>query len=158
MLKFYDVDPDYADYLRQFESKVPYIKYDGKNKFVCGIVLNINSCDYYVPVSSKTIKQQNDIIIRDSNNNAISSLRFGFMFPAPIEVLTEKQISVIRQNDPAYASLLQKEYEFCRSHESEIMVKARKVYKIGCNPKHYLHQYCCDFRLLEEKRKLYLSN
>lgn len=157
MLEFFDVDIDYADFLRRYEKKVPYIKYAQKDKFVCGVALCINDCDYFVPVSSNKNKTQTDIEIVDKYGVVLSTLRFGYMFPAPIGILTRKDIAAIRVTDYAYADLLQKEYEFCRKNELIIRQKAEKVYRIGCNKNHFLNRQCCDFRLLEEKRKEYFN-
>lgn len=156
MISFYDVDSDYVDYLRKFDSRVPYIQYGQHEKFVCGIVLKINGCDYFAPVSSKINKQQTAMYIKDKNGNVLSSIKFNYMIPAPYALVTPKDISAIRQTDAAYADLLQKEYEFCRANESIILQKAQKVYAIGCTPRHFLNGACCDFQLLELKSKEYL--
>lgn len=42
MLDFYDVDLDYINFLKQYDTQIPNISYTSRNKFVCGIVLNIN--------------------------------------------------------------------------------------------------------------------
>ncbi len=39
MLAFYYVDKDYADYLREFEPKVPVLDYERYDKFFCGFHL-----------------------------------------------------------------------------------------------------------------------
>lgn len=157
MLRFYDVDSEYVDYLRKFDGRVPYIQYGDKEKFVCGIVLSINGCDYFAPISSKTAKQQMATYIKDKDDKILSSIKFNYMFPAPEAVVWEKDIYSIRRSDPAYADLLQKEYEFCRDNEKVILDKAQKTYKIGCNPKHFLNNVCCNFQLLEEKSKDYFT-
>lgn len=59
-LNFYTVDLDYVRYLKQIEmehrgfSRIPNMDYTNsrKPKLLCGIVLQINNVDYYVPVSS----------------------------------------------------------------------------------------------------------
>lgn len=157
MLSFYNIDVEYVNYLRQFDARVPYIKYADRNKFVCGVVLSINDCDYFAPISSQTHKQQTALLIRDRDDSELAAIKFNFMFPAPRNVISMISIPDVRKSDPAYASLLQKEYEFCRSNESEILTKARKVYSIGCRPSHFLYSTCCDFRLLEEKSRIYLT-
>jgi protein AbiQ len=63
-LNFFTVDADYTFYLQKAEqdkrgfSRVPNLAYNKKykQKFLCGIVLQINDVDYYVPVTS--YKQQ----------------------------------------------------------------------------------------------------
>lgn len=151
MLRFYDIDPAYANYLRQFDSRIPNITYTMNSKFVCGIVLSIAGHNYFAPISSNKTRQQTNILIQDDNGTVLSSIKFSFMFPAPNSVISIKDFRAIRATDAAYADLLEKEYEFCRKNEQAIRDKARKVYGIGCNPNHVLHRHCCDFRLLETK-------
>lgn len=77
------------------------------------------------------------------------------MFPAKFSELQMKDFSQIRLQDANYANLLLSEYEFCREHETEILEKAKSVYRIGCNPKHKLNAMCCNFKKLEEVYTLY---
>ena len=156
MIQFYDIDGTYASYLRSFDGQVPHITYAGNNKFVCGIVLSINGCNYFAPISSQTKKQQTNMLIKDKNGNAIASIKFSYMLPVPNSAITRKDFSTIRGSDPAYADLLQTEYDFCKKHEQDIRDKARKVYAIGCNKDHALNYTCCKFQLLEEKCKNYI--
>lgn len=158
MLNFYNVDAEYVDYLRQFDDKVPHIKYEERDKFVCGIVLNINGCDYFAPVSSKIHKQQTAFLIKDKDDTVLSAIKFNFMFPAPQAVVTRINITDIRKQDASYANLLQKEYAFCKANESAILAKAKKIYAIGCNPRHFLHPTCCDFQSLEKMSKAYFTS
>lgn len=152
MLKFYDIDPEYANYLRQYDQRVPNISYKTKNKFVCGIVLSISGHSYFAPISSNTDRQKTSILITNAAGKALASIKFSFMFPAPDKVITPKDFKAIRSADPSYANLLEKEYAFCKKNEQAIRNKALRVYQMGCNPEHPLHKHCCDFRLLEEKK------
>ena len=151
MLRFYDVNVDYANYLRRFDTRIPNITYTTHNKFVCGIVLQIGSYAYFAPISSNTTKQQTNLIIKDKDGTALSSIKFSFMFPALPHLVEVKDFHAIRRVDPTYADLLEKELEFCRNHEADIIKKAQKVYSIGSNPSHVLHGHCCNFPLLEAK-------
>lgn len=151
MLCFYDVDPAYADYLRQYDSRVPNITYGVHNKFTCGIVLSIDGYSYFAPISSNKRRQQTNMLIRDRDGRVLASLKFGFMFPAPRANVALKDFMMVRATDPAYADLLEKEYTFCRAREQDIYLKARRIYEIGKNPDHVLNRYCCDFHLLEAK-------
>ena len=47
MLKFYDIDEDYIKFLKTIDKQVPNVKYDSNNKFLCGVVLDINGVKYY---------------------------------------------------------------------------------------------------------------
>ena len=92
-LKFYEVDMEYIKYLKENgDDKIPNIEYSKHKKFFCGIVLTINNFNYFAPVSSYTRKVRTSFLIKDKNKEnkqlkAISSLRFSFMFPCPIEYL-----------------------------------------------------------------------
>lgn len=156
MLKFYDIDGNYIQFLKTIDKQVPDIKYDSNNKFVCGIVLNIDGVKYYAPISHKTDKQQTNLQIFD-NGTPISTIRFSFMIPAFDEVLTYKDFKDIAKIDPNYASLLYAEYSYCSSHIKGIRNKAMSVYKIGCNKNHRLNYTCCDFKKLEERYMEYKS-
>ena len=148
MLKFYDIDKEYINYLKTFDKQVPNIAYSSNNKFVCGIVLEVNNIKYYAPISHKTDKQQTNLQIFD-NGKPISTIKFSFMIPAYNEVLKVKNFKEIAKSDPNYAALLQAEYSYCSSHIKDIQNKALSVYKIGCNKNHRLNYTCCNFKLLE---------
>lgn len=155
MIQFFDVDSKYTTYLQSIDNKVPNIKYTSNNKFVCGIVLQINGFEYVTPISSKTNKQRTNMLIYDGAN-IVSSIKFSFMFPAISKVLTFKDISKIRLVDPNYANLLQAELQFCQTHEKDILEQAKAVYDIGCNKTHHLNPNCCDFKALEEASLKYI--
>lgn len=83
-LNFYTVDLNYVNYLQQTEmsnrgfSRVPNMNYGNsrKPKFLCGIVLQVNNKDYYVPVSSYKQQKPDNFLIRANNGQVLSSLRF----------------------------------------------------------------------------------
>lgn len=158
MLRFYDVDATYANYLRQFDRRIPNITYGVNNKFVCGIVLLIDRYNFFAPISSHKTKQQTNTLIKDSNGQVLSSIKFSFMFPAPATVIHPKDFKAVRMVDASYADLLMKEYDFCRRNEQAIRTKAMKVYNIGNNPQHVLNSHCCDFQLLQQKHDEWLRN
>ena len=117
-LAFYDVPSDYVNYLRDFEnsirgfSRVPLVDYEAHNrkgKFFCGIVLQINDFQYFVPVSSNIHDHPNTIFLYDRHKR-IGSLRFGFMIPVPERVMKERLIR--NETDPQYRRLLEKELAY----------------------------------------------
>ena len=98
MLRFYDVDERYVQFLKTLDKQIPNIGYDTNNKFVCGVVLNINGVKYYAPISHKIEKQQTSLQIFDKGT-PISTIRFSFMFPAYDDVLIPKDFAVIAKTD-----------------------------------------------------------
>ena len=154
MLKFYDIDKNYINFLKTLDRQVPNIEYTSNNKFVCGIVLEVNEVKYYAPISHKTEKQQTNLQIFD-NEKPISTIRFSFMVPAYSEVLKVKDFQDIAKTDSDYAALLRAEYSYCSSHIKNIQDKALAVYKIGCNKTHRLNYTCCDFKKLENEYMKY---
>lgn len=99
-LNFYTVPDSYVTYLQNAEklergfTHVPNLNY-GKNrkqKFLCGIVLEINSSNYFVLVSSYKVQKLDNFLICDKNKNVVSSLRFNYMFPIPLEIISERRI------------------------------------------------------------------
>ena len=163
-LSFYDIDKDYIDYLQNTEiekrgfTRVPNMSYEGKEqKFLCGIVLNINDMNYYVPVTSncKQYKDNIRIVFKDDKYKKVKgSLRFNYMVPAPKEVIKERIIN--NEPDKKRRMFLQKELEFCNSIQERIYKQAKKTYNsvIKGNDKN-LNQNACDFKLLETLAKEY---
>lgn len=159
MLQFFDVSKQYVEYLTQIEqskrgySKIPKFGYEENEKFICGIVLEMNGCNYYAPISSFNQQQKSNIVILDTDGTPISSIRFSFMFPVPESEITVRDFS---KEDPVYQRLLQKEYKFCNNHQDEISKRALKVYNNVIND--YSKKFtasCCDFKLLEYAMKNY---
>lgn len=136
-LSFYDILPEYVNYLRDFEnnirgfSHVPLVNYEeqGRNrKFFCGIVLQINEFQYYVPVSSYTENHAHTYYLYEKTRR-IASLRFDYMFPVPKDVLSLKNIKdVAGEGTLKYQRLLGQELAFCRKNESVIREYALRTY------------------------------
>ena len=154
-ISFYDVDASYTDYLRDFDHKVPRIKYSNHDKFLCGVVLIVNDCSYYAPISSFNKKQFTNLPIYHKGN-AIGSIRFSYMFPCLNTVLTEKNFEM--EADIKYRELLKNEWKFCNDNYAAIVSKAKYIYKRYMSGKDLkLISHCCNFPLLEQKMKEYLA-
>ena len=57
-LKIVRVDAEYCDYLREFDSKVTYNKYEKKLRPFIGILFNIDDIEYFAPLSSPKAKHK----------------------------------------------------------------------------------------------------
>lgn len=153
MFGFFRVKPDYIHQLQLVDSHVPQLAYTTHEKFVVGVVYPTNGFSYFAPISSHTQPARTTVQIQDKRGRTLSAVKLGFMFPVPDaklnEVIEQINFNDIRQIDPKYADLLEAEYLFCKKNIPLLTDKAQLAYKIGKNPTHVLHQYCCDFNVLE---------
>ena len=157
-LDFYIAGASYVKYLQDAEaekrgfSRVPNMTYSDKYKpkFLCGIVLQVNDVDYYVPVTSyKQQKPDNFLIVAD-NGHIVSSLRFNYMFPVPKEMVTVRIIA--DEPDLAYRALLAQELRYCIKNQETIQRLAERTYKRVLLGKDLgLVENSCDFLYLEKK-------
>lgn len=160
-LKFYDVDSEYVKYLKEKgDNKIPNVNYEKHKKFFCGIVLTINNFNYFAPVSSYNKKMHTAFLIMDKDKEtkklkAISSLRFSFMFPCPIEYLSQKDFS---KEEKKYQVLLRKELHYCNVNREKIRKLANIVYKLGLKEERRKKFNICDFKKLEKKCLEYKNN
>lgn len=88
-LDFYEVNVDYVKYLKQFDSRIPNVEYQNRNKFLCGTLFKINGLNYFAPVSSFNIKQSSNYVI-EVGNVPVGSVRYSFMFPVPDAEIKQK--------------------------------------------------------------------
>ena len=165
-LKFFIVPNSYINYLQKWETKtrgfsrVPNLNYgnDRKQKFVCGVVLNINNINYFAPITSyKAQKADNFLIFNSNGNKVLSSIRFNYMFPVPKEIISLYRFETI--TDIKYRMLVYQEYRYCLSHQDDIRKLAYRTYKkvlLG-KDKGLVHN-SCDFQLLEQKCIEYSKN
>ena len=73
--------------------------------------MRIKDIDCYVPVTSYKLQKPDNFLIRASNGQVVSSLRFNYMFPIPKELVTERTIA--NEQDRAYRALLSQELRYC---------------------------------------------
>ncbi len=157
-LNFYTVDLGYVDFLKKAEhekrgfSRVPNMEYSDKHKpkFLCGIVLQVNNTDYYVPVTSYKQQKPDNFLIKADNGQVVSSLRFNYMFPIPKGFTSVRSIS--GEPDRAYRALLSQELRYCIQNQGAIQHLAERTYKrVLLGKDQGLVANSCDFSLLEQK-------
>lgn len=157
MCSFYTIDFDYLKYLKTFDEKVPNFEYEDHDKFFFGVVLEVNGKKYYVPVSSKKVKNATSIPMKEYTSSKkekariLGSLRLAYMIPVEEEELVRldmKWISLTKGEN--YANLVAKEYEFCKNNLERIQRRAKRVYGFGSDPTSDYYRDCCKFMELEK--------
>lgn len=153
--KFYEVNKGYVKFLQKHEGKIPNISYETNDKFLCGVLFDINGMKYFAPISSFTKPQKTNVLIKSASGKIISSVRLSFMFPIPDQLVRVKDFS---QEEYRYKRLLMEELDFCNKNSHKIMKKALYIYqtvKYGSDA--LLKKNCCDFDRLESVYTQYLQ-
>ena len=172
-MNWFVVDKEYINYLIQFDRKVGFVEYGNRLKLHIGIIFNINSFKYYVPISSAKQKHQNmsnKLDFHKIQNNETGELyaviNINNMIPVPDECLSllrYNQIEDFRyfssyEEKESYTYLLQREMSIINNIEEILKSKAHRLYDICINnTDERLTRRCCNFRLLEQKSIEYTS-
>ena len=157
---FYTIDTDYCDYLRKFDSKVPYTMDSKQTRPFIGILLTVNENTYYAPLSSpkpKHLKMKNQIDFIKINSGKWGAINLNNMIPVHHSLATKVDPNHLQRtyNIQAYGNLLQNQLTWCNLNKSLIISKAEKLYYSVINNKCKIAQRCCDFSLLEQKCQEY---
>ena len=136
--KFYYINEDYINYIRQFDDRIPT-----KNRPYLGIVFKNKDYIYLAPLYSAREKHKsyymNNTFFRiyDYYNNYIGLIRFSNMIPVPKVY--------IKQINYDYSNKLYQEYFYISKHQTQIMKKAKYTYN---NYNNY-DKLCVDFKRIE---------
>ena len=154
-LMFYEVNKDYISFLKQYDPKIPDVEYSGDhNKFLCGVLFELNGRSYFAPISSFAKQQKTNFLIKNRNGRITSSIRFSFMFPAPASQVRVKDFS---KEEPKYRRLLQEEYAFCNKNKEKIVNLATYIYHAAISGKDpVIQKNCCNFTEVEKAHDLFL--
>lgn len=156
MIQFYEINPDYIDYLLPFAQHLFHNKQEhqvNSRKYI-GIVLCVNGLDYFVPLSSFKEKHQimqETVDFLKIKNFAV--LNLNNMFPVPKS--ERHYLDINKIENPNYRNLLRNEYRVIKVLSKKILKNAQIVYshKLHNGNKTKLCKRCNDFLLLEEKAK-----
>lgn len=172
----YNISDDYIQYLKSFDCRVSDAKI-GKRRHTrkyIGAVIQIKGCKYFAPLSSPkpkdfepdgSIKKDpiflTRIVIKNENNvdELKGRILISNMIPVNNDALSKYNPNF--EKDINYKTLVIKELEFITKNREKIVQKANiiynqkvGVYKTSIYAQKYL-QHVVDFKLLEEKSKLY---
>ena len=161
-LKIVRVDSNYCDYLRQFDSRVPYNNENKELRPFVGILFNVNECEYFAPLSSpkpKHKKMSNGIDFLKIDDGDLGAVNFNNMIP--VESSNYWLVDLDRKyeeiSEQKYYILLSKQLEWLDSNYDKVKKKSSKLYQLYITNKlpNNIKDRCCNFKLLEEKCALY---
>lgn len=164
-LKIVRVDSNYCDYLRQFDSRVPYNNEKKELRPFVGILFNVNECEYFAPLSSPKPKHKNmsnGIDFLKIADGDLGAVNFNNMIP--VESNNYWLVDLNREyeelSEQKYYILLSKQLEWLDSNYDKVKKKSSKLYHLYTNNKlpNNIKNRCCNFKLLEEKCALYNEN
>ena len=160
-MKLYNVEDDYVDFLKTFDSKVPDNKVE-KRPFV-GIVFTISGHNFFAPLSSPKAKHRrmkNAPDFHKINGGSQGAINLNNMIPIPTSELILIDIQNIDDED--YRNLLNSQLRFINSAQGVLKNKVENLYRLVGSEDRILteqqikiKQRCVDFGLLQEKSVLY---
>ncbi len=161
-LKIVRVSSDYCDYLRKFDNKVAYNKYEKELRPFIGILFKIDECEYFAPLSSpkeKHKKMKNTVDFFKIKNGELGAVNFNNMIPVNKNnySLVELNKETLTISEFKYQKLLREQLEWLNANYYQVKNKSFKLYNLYNNGKlpENIMKRCCDFKLLEEKCKEY---
>ncbi len=157
-LQIVRIDSDYCDYLRNFDDKIAYNKYDKELRPFIGILFEIDSYKYFAPLSSpkdKHKKMRNMIDFLKIKNGELGAVNFNNMIPVTNKnyYLIDLNRKTSKSEEIKYQKLLNEQLVWLNSHYNQVKNKSFRLYQLynsGKLPQN-IKERCCNFKLLEEK-------
>ena len=157
-LRIVRVNSNYCDYLRKFDNKVVYNKNEKELRPFIGILFQINTYEYFAPLSSpksKHKKMKNTLDFLKIKDGELGAVNFNNMIP-----VNESNYSLVDLNKETlivgelkYQKLLREQLDWLNANYRQVKSKSFKLYQLYINGKlpENIRNRCCNFKLLEEK-------
>ena len=156
---FKKIDEKYADFLRKYDKRVPYVNDDKQNRPFIGCEIQLSGITYYIPLSSPKAKHKKMKNTRDFhkiNNGIYGAINFNNMIPVEEKYLYDINMNITPNDNEQtvkYKNLLNNQLSWCNKTDNKntIINKANNLYKsitLGTADES-LKKRCCDFSLLE---------
>lgn len=152
------VDTNYCNYLRKYDSKVPYNYDEKKDRPFVGVLFEVEKFKYFAPLSSpkkKHLMMHSTIDFLKIDGGKLGAINFNNMIP-----VTENNIIKIELNKPGknlanerYLKLLKEQLYWLNRNDAKLFESSRKLYNkyISGTLNSRIAKRCCNFILLEQK-------
>jgi len=161
-LQIVKIDYKYCDYLRKYDYRVPYNRDKKELRPFIGVLLSINSIEYFAPLSSpkpKHLSMTNTTDFLKIDSGILGAVNFNNMIPVNPQNYEIINLNKSKKNfkDLQYQELLREQLKWLNKYQKEVKNKALKLYNLYKNNRLYknIKDRCCNFELLEEKCNLY---
>ena len=147
------VDYEYCNYLRRFDSKVCYNFGFKRIRPFIGILFEVNNILYFAPLSSpkeKHLKMRNTIDFMKIDNGKLGAINFNNMVPVIKDCYDKIDLNECNKK---YANMLNRQLFWLNRNYDRIKNKARTLYNkyVDDTLDLKIRNRCCNFKLLEEK-------
>lgn len=161
-MRFYTVSDEYIAFLQQFDGKVPNnggVNYKSQKVYV-GVVLEIGTHKFLAPLTSYKSAQDRiqssactafKLHERTNPDNKLGLISLNYMIPVPDSELVELDIEAQAER---YKRMLYLQYEFIKSHKTDIIDRARKLYEhVVIKRSEFFVRVSCDIPKLVDEYK-----
>lgn len=157
-LRIVRLDSNYCDYLRQFDSKVPYNFDEKELRPFVGVLFEVNDYKYFAPLSSpkpKHLKMKNNLDFLRLDNGKLGAINFNNMLPVMEEniIIIDLDKKMETKTEQKYQKLLKQQIYWLNRNDEKLYSRAEELYDKYTNNtlNNKLKLRCCNFKLLEEK-------
>jgi len=161
-LKLVRLDSKYCDYLRKFDSKVPYNFNKKELRPFVGVLFMVNDCKYFAPLSSpkaKHLKMKNTIDFFKLKSGKLGAINFNNMLPVTDDnvIMLDLESDSLNKEDVQYKKLLKEQLFWLNRNVDKLYFKSKFLYDnyINNTLDNKVMDRCCNFKLLEEKCSIY---
>lgn len=153
-----NVNKEYTDYLRQFESRISEEHENSNKRPFIGILVSTSKNKFVLPPKDKHKKMKNSIDFHKINNGIWGAINLNNMFPVNnnvYSILNPSNLSIGNNSDRYYKELLVNQLTWLNLEQNanKIVNKAENLYN-----KYYdnslniaVKNRCCNFPLLEQR-------
>ena len=157
-LKIVRVNSDYCDYLRKYDNKVSYNKFEKELRPFIGILFKIDKCEYFAPLFSPKPKHKNmknTVDFFKIKNGELEAVNFNNMIPVNKEnyTLVDLNKETLTLSELKYQRFLRQQLAWLNSNYHQVKNKSFKLYQLYNDNKlpENIKLRCCNFKLLEDK-------